>query len=235
MPRTRPRSTAQITGWSVATVPNGQWSLMIRRPTPAPADSADAMWAAKPWAVRASATACIAERSERCPAARASPVRPGGHRPAVRGADLLGHRLRLGAGQAVERPAEQGEHEVVAAHRDAGVEGVGGDGDVALRGPTGAPLAAAGAAADDLDVAAGGELVEVVAGDVRVHADLGGDRRRGDALRSGVVAGEEVDAPAGGVAEGVGDRGDGGGEGDGRVAARRGLVGSAIPVFYLWP
>ena len=32
MPRTMPRSTAQITGWSVATVPNGQWSLMIRSP-----------------------------------------------------------------------------------------------------------------------------------------------------------------------------------------------------------
>ena len=31
-PSTMPRSTAQITGWSVATAPNGQWSLMIRSP-----------------------------------------------------------------------------------------------------------------------------------------------------------------------------------------------------------
>ena len=73
MPRTMPRSTAQITGWSVATEPNGQCSLMIRSPL---ACSPAAMWAAKPCAVRASATACIADRSDRCPAVTSSPVSP---------------------------------------------------------------------------------------------------------------------------------------------------------------
>ena len=63
-------------GWSVATVPNGQWSLMIRSPISGRSPVPEAMWAAKPWAVRASATACIAERSERWPTASASPVRP---------------------------------------------------------------------------------------------------------------------------------------------------------------
>ncbi len=71
IPLTMPRSTAQITGCSVATSPNGQWLLMIRS------------WslrlsacAANPWAVSASATACIADRSDRRPAVSASPVSP---------------------------------------------------------------------------------------------------------------------------------------------------------------
>ena len=46
---------------------------------------------------------------------------PGGERPAVRGADVLGHRLGLVVRQPGERPAEQREHEVVAVHRELGV------------------------------------------------------------------------------------------------------------------
>ena len=64
---------------------------------------------------------------------------PGGHGPPVRGADLLGHLLGLVAGQPVEGPPEQGQHEVVAAHGD--VEPAVGDDDVALRRPPGAAAA----------------------------------------------------------------------------------------------
>ena len=175
------------------------------------------MWAAKPWAVSASATACIAERSERCPAARASPVSPAAiARPYV-GADLLGHRLGLVRGAAGRAPARAGPargRRCAPARRRRRV----GDGDVALRRAPGPAAAGATAAADDLDVAAGGELVEVVAGDVGVDADLGGHGRRRDAVVAAVVAGEQVDPPAGRIAEGVGDRRHGGGE---RRAGRR--------------
>ncbi len=60
MPFTIPRSTAQITGCSMATSPKGQWLLTIRSWLPR-----FSVWAAKPWAVRASATACSAERKLR--------------------------------------------------------------------------------------------------------------------------------------------------------------------------
>ena len=185
---------------------------MMRSPSPRRSAARESMWAAKPWAVRASATACIADRSDRCPVGQRVAGEPGGHRPAVRGADLLGHRLGVVVGQAVERPAEQRQHEVVAAHRDAGVERRRGDGDVALRRAARPARTACADGRDDLDVPAGGELVEVVAGDVGMHPDLGGDRRRGDAVGAAVVACEQVDPPAGRVAEGVGDRRHGRGE-----------------------
>ena len=70
-------------------------AVVVDDPQPVGVPAPAAMWAAKPCAVRASATACIAERSERCPAASASPVSPAAiARPYV-GADLLGHRLGL--------------------------------------------------------------------------------------------------------------------------------------------
>ena len=66
-----------------------------------------------------------------------------------------------------------------------------------------------GALQADLEVAAGGEPVEVVAGHVRVHREGGGHLRGGGA---GVGAHVEVDLAPGGVAEGRGDGGHGGGE-----------------------
>ena len=61
MPRTMPRSTAQMTGCSMAAPPNGQFLDTMRRPSPC-----RSAWAAKPWAVRASATACSAAWNDRC-------------------------------------------------------------------------------------------------------------------------------------------------------------------------
>ena len=62
----------------------------------------------------------------------------------------------------------------------------------------------------------------MVAGDVGVHADLDGDRRRGDPVGAAVVAGEQVDAAPRRVAEGVGDRRDRRGERR-RASSRRRL------------
>ena len=94
---------------------------------------------------------------------------------------------------------------------DGQLEGHLGRGDaVALRRPAGAGAVAAGG---DLDVAAAGQLVEVVAGDVGVERELLGHLGGGDAGvgRPSVAAlvDEEVDLPPGGVAEGGGDRRDG--------------------------
>ena len=69
----------------------------------------------------------------------------------------------------VERTTEQRQHEIVAANRELG-DGVG-DGAVVLGRPAGA--AALGSLDRDLEVPAGGELVEVVAGDVGMQAELG--------------------------------------------------------------
>ena len=60
MPFTMPRSTAQITGCSMAASPNGQWLLTMRSWLPR-----FSVWAANPWAVRASATAWSAVRNDR--------------------------------------------------------------------------------------------------------------------------------------------------------------------------
>ena len=83
-----------------------------------------------------------------------------------------------------------------------------GDGAVVLRRATGA--GALGPLDGDLEVATGGELVEVVAGDVRVQTELLGDLRRGDALRA--VVGEEVDLAPGRITERRRDRRDRGRE-----------------------
>ena len=57
-----PRSTAHSTGYWEAALPNGQLSATTA--VVAPWSSA---WAANPWAVRVSAMACMAVRSERWP------------------------------------------------------------------------------------------------------------------------------------------------------------------------
>ena len=83
-------------------------------------------------------------------------------------------------------------------------------GEVTLRRTTrGAGAAVVGRAGDlDEEVAAAGELLEVVARDVGVEVEVLGDRARGDA--AGRLAHEEVDLTPGGIAEGVGDRADDG-------------------------
>ena len=87
-------------------------------------------------------------------------------------------------------------------------------GPVPLRRPAGAP--ATRALHRDLQVPAGGELVEVVAGHVGVELEALGDLGRGDAI--GPLVDVEEDVPAGRVPERRGDRGDrrselGGGQG----------------------
>ena len=57
----------------------------------------------------------------------------------------------------------------------------------------------------DEEVAAAGELLEVVAGDVGVEVELLGHRAGGDTGRAGVPR-EEVDLTSGGIAERVRDR-----------------------------
>jgi hypothetical protein len=60
-----------------------------------------------------------------------------GHRPAVLLADLLGDHLRLVGRQAVERPAEERQQQVVAADRGTRVDRTrAADGDVPLRRPS---------------------------------------------------------------------------------------------------
>ena len=230
MPRTRPRSTAQITGCSMAAPPNGQWSDTMRSPSPW-----RSAWAAKPWAVRASATAWSAVRNDRWHGAGGGRVGEGGgarphggrHRLAVLHPDLLGHRLGVVGRQERQRLAEQRDEQVVVADRH--LEGHLGRRDaVALRRPPGPGAAAAGG---DLDVAAAGQLVEVVPGDVGVQGELLGHlggRDTGVVLLAALVH-EEVDLPAGGVAERRGDRRHGARE------LRRGEAGRHRPVFYLWP
>ncbi len=85
--------------------------------------------------------------------------------------------------------------------------GVERTGEVALRRPPGRARGAVDGGLGDLDVqvAPTGELLEVVAGDVGVEVEVLGDRAGGDAGRTGVTR-EQVDLPAGGIAEGVRDR-----------------------------
>ena len=92
--------------------------------------------------------------------------------------------------------------------REGGVERAG---EVALRRASGRAGCAVGRGTGDLDheVAAAGELLEVVAGDIGVELEVLGHRAGGDAGVPG-VAGEEVDLAPGGVAERVGDRADDG-------------------------
>ena len=175
MPLTMPRSTAQMTGCSIATSPNGQWLLTIRS-----------------WLLRWSAWAanpCAGERVGHGLHRRAQTAltggnigarQTGGHCLAVLLTDLLGHRLGLIAGQQRQGLAEQRQHEIVAAHRH--VDRHVGHRSIALRRAAGAGTL--GTLDGDLEVAAGGEPVEVMTGDVGVQAELLGDLRGGDAVRA---------------------------------------------------
>ena len=131
-----------------------------------------------------------------------------GHRAAVLDADLFGHGLGLVRRQHGEGPAEQGDEDVVVADREVELHGLA-VGAVPLRRAAG--TGGARAAADgDLQVPAGGQLVQVVAGHVGVEVEPLGDLARRQAL--GVLVGEEVDLAPGRIAERRGDRRDRRGE-----------------------
>ncbi len=85
---------------------------------------------------------------------------------------------------------------------------LGRRGPVVLRRATGAAVLAS--LDDHVEVAAGRELVEVVAGDVGVELEPLGHLGGGDTAL--VLVSEEVDLAPSGIAEGGGDRGDDGGE-----------------------
>ena len=116
----------------------------------------------------ASATACIAERKTALTGGNVGTREAGGHCLPVLLADLFGHRLGLVARQQSQRLAQQRQHEIVAAHRH--VDRHVGHRPVALRRSAGA--CTLGTLDSDLEVATGGEPVEVVTGDVGVQAEL---------------------------------------------------------------
>jgi hypothetical protein len=135
-------------------------------------------------------------------------LQAGRHRPAVLGADFLRHRLGIVRRQSRQGTTEQGQDEVVGADRELG--DCIGHRQVTLGRTAGAtPGDLAGV---HLEVTAGGEFVEVVAGHVRVDAHPVRDRRGGHPVVAAVVADEQVDAAPRRVAEGVGDRRHGRGE-----------------------
>ena len=170
MPFTIPRSTAQMTGCCWAADPNGHCSAMMASDPPRAS-----AWAANPWAVNASATACSAARKERCALARRHVV---GEREAVLVAHLLGHRLGLLGRHERERPAEQDDEQVVAAGRELELHLLVA-GAVALRRPARAGVHLLDA---HLQVPAGGQLVEVVAGHVGMQGEPLGHLGGRDAL-----------------------------------------------------
>ena len=169
IPRTMPRSTAQITGWSVATYPNGQCSLMIRSPL---ACGSGRHVGGEP--VRGEG---IRHRLHR----RAQRPLPGAHTSPVRPSPSPGHRSRR-----PPRPSPRPPHGAAGRAPDRAAPGRGRrcaparrascslDAHIALRRSArpAARIARDLRTADDLDISAGGELVEVVAGDVGVDADL---------------------------------------------------------------
>ena len=115
---------------------------------------------------------------------------------AVLVADLLGDRVRFVDRQPFERTREQRAEQVVAAGREREVRVVGASrGSASTAGP--AALVARRARRRG---SRRRELLEVVAGDVRVQGELLGDLGGLDAVRVG--ADEEVDVPPGRVAEG---------------------------------
>ena len=95
----------------------------------------------------------------------------GGHRPAVLGADLLGHLLGLVVRETGKRAPEERQHEIVATYREVGERA--GRRRVALRRASGAT--ARETAGRDLEIAACGELVEMVAGVVTESSMALGD------------------------------------------------------------
>jgi len=161
--------------------------------------------------VRASATACSAVRNERCTsvplAVVAAPNEAAMARPystptssAIASASARGMRDR--------RLAEQGDEQVVVAHRQLDVDRVGTNAGSAFDGrPAPAP---SGPLDPDLDVAATDQLVEVVAGDVGVQLEALGDLCGGDAAPR--IAHEQVHVAPRRIAESTRDRGDSRGE-----------------------
>ena len=144
--------------------------------------------------------------------------------------DLVGQRLGLLGPERVERPGEQRAEQVVVlgGEREGGVERAG---EVALRRTPGGPGRYRRRTPCHLDdeVAAAGELLEVVAGDVGVELERSATAPAVTPAAPG-VAGEEVDVPPGGVAERVGDRAHH------RAELVRGEgLGGPWPVFYLRP
>jgi len=134
-----------------------------------------------------------------------------GHRQAVLLAHFFRHRFGLVVRQQGQGTTEQRQHQVVAVHRHVAGEihlGIGRH-PIVLAGPPG--TGALGTLDGNFQVAAGGQLVEVVAGHVGVHAELLGHLRGGDP--GGFLASEQVDATTRRVAERVGDGRHGAGEG----------------------
>ena len=100
-------------------------------------------------------------------------------RGAVLEADLVGERLGLRRAERVERAGEQPAEQVVVLEREREV-GVERTGEVALRRTAGGARRAVDRGLADLDdeVAAAGELLEVVAGDVGVELEAARPPRR---------------------------------------------------------
>ena len=172
-----PVSTAHRTcGYCCAASPNGQCSA-----TSVSALPRVSACAANPCAVSASATDATAAFTERWPSVGLHARRD---RPAVLVADLFGERAGLVDRQPLERPGEQRARG--GRRGGAGTRGASsrGGGAVALRRPAGRLVARE----LDVEVAAGRELLEVVAGDVRVErealGDLGGLGARRRELRT---------------------------------------------------
>ncbi len=206
----------------MAASPNGQCSETMRSSSPC-----FSAWAAKPWAVSASATACSAGAERRgAGVAGRSPI-DAGHAPGrTRRRPPRPSPRPRSAGSSGERPAEQRDER----RRRGGPGSSSGD----LRSPT------PGSAWTGRPGAAAGVRPMAPRGSRRRRACRGGGGRRWGAAskRSATsaavtrprrcVAGEQVDLAAGGVAEGRGDGGD-----------RRGELGRAewcarsTPVFYL--
>ena len=196
---------------------NGQLSLISASDEPRAS-----AWASKPCAVRASATACRAERNDRC--SSAADIWLASSRP-YSSPDLLGHGLGLGGGHQGEGAAEQGDEQVAALDRQLEARRLTRH-PVALGGTAGPGGFAAGD--EHLDVATGRQLVQVMAGHVGVQGELLGHVAGRHALF--VLPGEEVDPPPGGIAEGSRHRHHGGrkldvGQRVGAAAAARRRVG----------
>ena len=190
MPRTMPRSTAQITGCSMAAPPKGQCS------------DDDAQPVAVLLGVGGEAVGGegvghgVQRRAER-------PVRCVGAR---RRAPMRGHRLPYSTptssaiasacvgGQRRQRLAEEGDEQVVVADRQLERHlGRGRPGSASTAGRRPRRRAAGG----DLEVATAGELVEVVAGDVGVEVEALGHLGGGDARRRRCARGRRGRSPAG--------------------------------------
>ena len=192
-----PRSTAHSTGLVLLASPKGHCSA-----TTAVVSPRSSAWAAKPWAVRVSATTCMAARTVRWPSLGRHARRQGA---AVLLADVRRHLLGLLWAEPPHRLAEQAHEQIVAALHEAERQLLF-HAEVPLGGPAGAGGVAAGL---DPEVAAVDQALEVVARHVGVEREGGGDLRR---RRSGRRADVEEDVAPGRIAEGGRDGGDGGAE-----------------------